>query len=217
MDSASAAIENLWRSTNEDFWDESLRYYWEYIRNDLPHNFHLEREMNELTPDKIERLDSVAWYAFLRDKYFRWKYTQPNRYATTTASLERYVKEDGLDELLAVKRKLLDLNPLEIEGALRTAKEIHGLGIAGASGLLALLYPRSFGTVDQFVVKALRSIPDLPERASLEKMNASGLSLKNGVLLVDVMRRKAGELNTLFGGNRWTPRKIDMVLWVLRD
>jgi hypothetical protein len=28
-----------------------------------------------------------------------------------------------------------------------------------ATGLLALLYPAEFGTVDQFVVKALRAIP----------------------------------------------------------
>ncbi len=52
---------------------------------------------------------------------------------------------------------------------LLAAKKTPGLGFAGASGLLALLYPQKFGTVDQFVVKTLRNVPTLPtwERKAL--------------------------------------------------
>ena len=48
------------------------------------------------------------------------------------------------------------LDPSDVGAALQTALAIRGLGTAGASGLLALLYPRDLTTVDQFVVKALR-------------------------------------------------------------
>jgi len=56
------------------------------------------------------------------------------------------------------------------------ATSIHGLGIAGASGLLTLMYPDQFGTVDQFVVKALREVEGLPQRAALERMNPEASS-----------------------------------------
>jgi hypothetical protein len=44
---------------------------------------------------------------------------------------------------------------------------IRGLGIAGASGLLSVLFPEYFGTVDQFVVMSLLCINGLKERKSL--------------------------------------------------
>lgn len=68
-------------------------------------------------------------------------------------------------------------------------------------------------TVDQFVVLALLTIDDLPEHEYLGKMNPALLSLKDGVLLEEIMRQKALELNQKFQTDRWTPRKIDMVLW----
>ena len=48
--------------------------------------------------------------------------------------------------------------------------QIHGLGTAGVSGLLAVLFPEHYGTIDQFVVYALRKL-ELPEQSVLEKMN----------------------------------------------
>jgi hypothetical protein len=78
------------------------------------------------------------WYAFLHDKYFKWKYTGCNRYATTTRHLEEYKASGELDR------------GDDIRAGLQTAQEIRGLGMAGASGLLALMYPDFFGTVGQF-------------------------------------------------------------------
>ena len=83
-----------------------------------------------------------------------------------------------------------------------SATEIRGLGPAGASGLLSILFPESFGTVDQFVVKALREVEGFPYANELEKMNPESLSMDNSVLL-----------NQRFDTDFWTPRKIDMVLW----
>jgi hypothetical protein len=47
-------------------------------------------------------------------------------------------------------------------------------------------------------------------------MKPESLREKDAVLLIDIMRRKASELNTLFGTDKWTPRKLDMILWAWR-
>jgi hypothetical protein len=43
------------------------------------------------------------------------------------------------------------------------------------------------------------------------------LNDKDAVLLIDIMRRKAIDLNALFGTVEWTPRMVDMILWATRD
>jgi hypothetical protein len=60
---------------------------------------------------------------------------------------------------------------------LKTAGEIKGLGIPGASGLLSVMYPAEFGTVDQFVVKALRETDVVETAAHLSKMNPMSLTI----------------------------------------
>jgi hypothetical protein len=69
------------------------------------------------------------------------------------------------------------IEPSDIRRSIEVAMQVPGLGTAGASGLLSLLYPEDFGTVDQFVVKALREIPQLPEAARLVEMNPQNLTL----------------------------------------
>ena len=80
-------IFDLWRSRSKSDWEIALKAYWNYVR---PENLVLERRLNELKLDIIADLDQRGWYQFLHDEYFRWKYTAPNRYATTTKSLRRY-------------------------------------------------------------------------------------------------------------------------------
>ena len=65
----------------------------------------------------------------------------------------------------------------------------------------------------QFVVKALRAVRGLSEARDVARMNPDSLSLRDAVLLISIMRRKAEENNRLFGTSDWTPRKIDKVLW----
>ena len=97
--------------------------------------------------------DELGWYDFLYDKYFRWKYTAANRHATTTINLERYLDLNQLNILFDIKQRLLKLNLSDVKTALLIPKEIRGMGIAGASGLLSLMYPHTFASVDQFVLK----------------------------------------------------------------
>lgn len=210
-----STITYLWDSKNENDWKNALESYWSYVK---PKNIELERELDNLRLHQVIELDHIGWYKFLLDKYFRWKYTAPNRYAQTTKHLKRYLEFNRLDNLFSIKQRLLNIDMADIQKGLSTAKEINGLGIAGASGLISLLYPNSFGTVDQFVVKALKSVPNLPEYKELQKINEScALTLKVGTFLIEIMRRKAKENNDLFNTDFWTPRKIDMVLWGLRD
>jgi len=203
-------IDELWNSANPEVWEKSLQRYWKFVKSS---NIALEHSMEQLNANQLRQLDARGWYEFLRDKYFRWKYTADNRYSTTTRSLHRYPKENALEELHNIKLKLISLNPTDIDYGLRTAQEIRGLGCAGASGLLSLLYPRSFGTVDQFAVKALREVRGLPEADALRSMNENSLTTTDGVVLIQIMQRKATQLNQLFGTPAWTPRKIDMILW----
>lgn len=203
-------LAELWHSNDSQIWEKALDRYWGLIR---PANVELEREMETLALARIRAFDQQAWYEFLRDEYFRWKYTAANRYATTTRNLQRYIDEGTLPELFQIKESLLRLDNRDIALGLVIASKIRGLGTAGASGLLALMHPQTFATVDQFVVKALRNIGDLPETALLEKMNPMNLRIQDGVTLIGIMSRKASENNQAFGTKVWTPRRIDKILW----
>ncbi len=112
-----------------------------------------------------------------------------------------------------IKERLFASDKGNIRQGLALASSIRGLGTAGASGLLAILFPSHFGTVDQFAVKALAEVPELEERNLIAAMNPESLKLDEGVVLIQIMRRKAAELNRDFSATVWTPRKVDMVLW----
>ena len=203
-------ISELWQSRDEQAWKRALDRQWRFVR---PANEALSRELEPLDLAAIQDLDSQGWYDFLYHKYFRWKYTAPNRLATTRRSLSRYAENDTMHELLRIKEQLFSFPRQDIEQGLRVASSIRGLGIAGASGLLALMYPDYFATVDQFVVKALREVADLPQHAALDAMNPEGLKLSDGVLLIRIMRDKAAENNRIFGVDTWTPKRVDEILW----
>jgi len=203
-------IADLWVSTNPKAWENALEGYWNLVQR---RNRALEQSLDTLDLERLRRMDANGWYKFLRDEYFRWKYTAPNRYATTTHSLQRYDDDNELGELDQIRKRLLALDPDYVRSGLEAARAIQGLGIAGASGLLALMYPKNFGTVDQFVVKALRQVQGLPEAEALAQMKPRTLTIKDGVLLINILRRKAADNNRVLKSDNWTPRKLDKVLW----
>jgi hypothetical protein len=149
----------------------------------------------------------------LLEKYFRWKYTASNRYASTTKVFRSYATNNEMPILHAIKERLFVLDKENIEQCLALTCTIRGLGTAGASGLLAILFPQYFGTVDQFAVKALVRVSGLSERGLVAAMSPESLTLKDGGILIRIMRRKAKELNKTFSSSEWTPRKVDMILW----
>ena len=200
----------MWNSNDSQMWNEALDRYWTFVK---PSHIDLEKEMGRIEADTVRRMDAEEWYDFLKGKYFRWKYTAPNRYATTTKALRTYREEVGLTSLFTIKNEHFEFDKNDIAVGLRIATSIRGLGTAGASGLLAILFPPHFGTVDQFAVKALSEIQELPEIQIVRSMKPLYLTNKDGVVLVTIMRRKAEELNAALSTSLWTPRRIDMVLW----
>lgn len=95
------------------------------------------------------------------------------------------------------------------------ASGIRGLGIAGASGLLSILFPKYFATVDQFVVKSLLRVNNLEEYNVIKQMKPENLNSRDAEVLIKIIRDKANELNNKFNADVWTPRKIDKVLWAI--
>jgi hypothetical protein len=200
----------LWNTNDLDLWQKALNRYWTFVK---PSNLALEKEMDQLDAETVRTMNPKAWFEFLLDKYFRWKYTAPNRYASTTKVLRSYAANNELAALHAIKERLFAADTDNIEQCLAIASTVRGLGTAGASGLLAVLFPARFGTVDQFLVKALARIPELPERDLITAMNPESLKPNDGTILIGIMRRKAVELNQVPSLVKWTPRKVDMVLW----
>ena len=206
-----ANITTLWDSKKEDEWHSALGNYWNYV---MPNHVEIEKEFYALNSDTVKEMNPKEWYEFLLKKYFFWKYTAPNRYATTTANLKKYESiPSGFDQLFKVKQEIFDFDKEDIAYGLKIANEIKGLGTAGASGLLAVLFPLDFGTVDQFAVKSLFCVDSLQENTPISLMNPEQLKLKDAIILITIMRHKAAELNNIFMTTFWTPRKIDMILW----
>lgn len=207
-------ISNLWYSRSKQNWLDALDLYWSKVKKE---NIELEMSLNELKLSDIKSLDQDGWYNFLLEKYFRWKYTDPKRYYTTTKNLKRYQETGDLATPHNIKYRLLRIKSDDIKSSLMLASQIKGLGMAGASGLLSLMYPEYFGTVDQFVIDGLKTIPDLPDYKKVIQINSLSIKLDDAVVLITIMRSKARELNEIFHTDFWTPRKIDMVLWSLRE
>lgn len=203
-------ISTLWNHGSEEDWEAALDHYWKILK---PANLQLEREFDNLEVNVLKQMSVIEFYHFLYNGYFVWKYTAANRLATTRKNLSRHQSEGRMDELEWIQKTLFSFDHRDIQKGLEIARRINGLGTAGASGLLSILFPQDFGTVDQFVVKSLLSIEGIPEHSILEKMRADSLKLQDGVALIKIMRNKAKALNERFETDRWTPRLIDKVLW----
>jgi hypothetical protein len=143
------------------------------------------------------------------------KFTDPRWHARSTRFLERARSE----ELFEFRDELFDFDRIDIrrglEIASRQKRSKIGLGVAAGSGLLAVLFPAFFGTVDRFAVEALQQVPGL--NGALKQIDPNNITLDDAELLIEMMREKAAELNKIFQSRSWTPRKIDMILWACRS
>lgn len=203
-------IYTLWNSNDQTAWMHAYRHYFDLLSNSQAA---LDNRMSNVNYEEIQALTTNDFYSFLYEEYFVWKYTQKNRLATTRKQLERYITENQMFELDYIKYRMFMSNRSNIRECLSVASNIRGLGTAGASGLLAILFPNDFGTVDQFVVKSLLEIDNLAQHKQVAEMNPACLKIDDGVILIDILRKKAQLLNQQFNTTFWTPRKIDMILW----
>lgn len=137
------------------------------------------KKLENLNPNDIKKLTAKELYDFLYNEYFVWKYTAKNRLATTRMQLQRYIIENRLNDLEKIKRELFSFDLENIKQGLEIASGIHGLGIAGASVLLALLFPEYFGAVDQCVVLDLLRIKGIKQIEWILNMNPNNIRLKD--------------------------------------
>lgn len=203
-------VNQLWKSTEECEWLSALDNYWSQVKKE---NEDIEKELDALTVSCYE--DIPNWPDFILNKYIPWKYTNP-LFRKKNTKLFQAMLYDQLGFVEKTIQKLFNTPKTNIKQCLKLIIKFRGIGVAGASGLLAILFPDHFGTVDQFVVKGLQEIDDLPEGDLLTSINPKSISEENAVLLIEIMKNKARHLNELFSTGFWTPRKIDMVLWGLR-
>lgn len=203
--------DRMWFHGTEAEWlDLAKTKYWRQVQSS---HMAVEREFDQLDPQTVQRLAPAQFYRWLHDKYFYWKFTAANRLATTRRQLAKYLKDDpDFLQLQAIQRRLFDMDHNDAEAALAVATSVRGLGPAGGSGLLAVLFPDDFGTVDVFVVEALRKVQSLPEHDRLVRMG-NQLTLREAALLIYILRRQARDLNAGFGSQHWTPRRVDMAPW----
>lgn len=210
---ATSKTAELWHNGTEEMWKAALKSYWDRFNDD---QYRLEKEIDSIEVSEVASLSVYEFYDFLYQQYYPWKFTNKLFLSRNRKHLEKYLFDNEIDRLARIQKRLFNLDFADIKECLAVASSIHGLGTAGASGLLSILYPEQFGTVDKFVVYSLLKIDGLQEKAILSSMNPEALTLNNGAILIEIMRHKAQELNERFNTNFWTPRKIDMILWSIR-
>ena len=210
-------ISELWYSKNEEDWNIALNEYDKKVDSDL------EEYMDNITSEEVKTMGVEEFYEFLRDKYFEWKYKK-NYFQRRLNDLAKHQSGDGKRELLKIKERFFELADQEKENTSKLLEEltkISGLGVAGASGLLSILYPEYYGTVDKFLVISLCLVDGFDKHDELLKIDVSEIKINKAVLLEEIIREKAASLTHMFKPveekDKWTPKKIDKVLWAYRD
>ena len=202
-------VKTLWYSGSVSDWYERLLLY--YHMPSVVGNYPLELQLEMLKPEDVEAMTAEQFYDFLYSKYYVWKFTYCSALQGNRTKLEKY-KTEGMEPLGDINNRVFALyeeSPKDTESLIKEVAQIFGMAAAAGSGLLSILFPDYYGTIDCFAVESLQKV-GLEEA---QRMNPKSLTITDAVVLEDIYRNKARELNSSFGGNYWTPRRIDMVLW----
>jgi hypothetical protein len=155
------SMVELWRSQDPREWDYcESELYDAYVQ---PANRMIERELEKPgLRERIARMDAAQFYAFLRDEYFLWKFTSGPERTGNLKWLARHVSDGTMDRLERARRNLVNRGDFSKDASILMLMGrhggVHGLAVAGASGLLALVYPEEYGTVDVKVTEALQQV-----------------------------------------------------------
>ncbi len=100
---------------------------------------------------------------------------------------------------------------------LTAVSKIPGLGTIGGSGVLALVHPETYGTIDRMVLKSFHDNNEFQfVRTEADFSKDAKFGLEYGALVILRLREIAQQLNEKNRVNSWTPRRVDMVLFAAR-
>ncbi|MGI9462239.1 MAG: hypothetical protein ACR2NY_06690 [Alphaproteobacteria bacterium] len=213
-------INVFWQSNNQTTWEYVLGKYMSRVkwRNRELEN-ELENEFNKVKClDDIKKFKDVKnWYEFMLEKYFRWKFTDGRIYAGRKTEFEiKYASNQVCLENM-IEAILQESNQADAQTMIALTREIDGLAVPAGSGFLALLLPKLYGTVDRYIVENIKVIEPFKNHPLIKYIKLTAIDNTDFESLTKIFRNKADELNKKFSTNDWTPRKIDKVLWAIRQ
>jgi hypothetical protein len=198
-------IKNLWHSIDENEWKNALEQYFVYMAS-IPELIDIEIDVMSQTEESISKMTSEEWYELLC-AYMKWKFDK--HYLGN-----RIVGLSNDTALDAKKDELLHCDKENIEQMISILIKINELGVKSASGLLALLFPKLYGTVDKFTIIALQKLEEYPKLELVDPDFSGSKFLELAIYIIEIYRSKAKQLNVEFKTDFWNPRKIEIILWI---
>jgi len=225
---SETALASLWRSNEVSAWQDALAKYWNH--GPVRRNIDVERHMDRLTAEDRGAIlaSGGALVDFLDHWYYSWKFFAIAPYDIPKHQAKvRIEYATNSDKYNAIARRLGALNADDVDQCLRyvASRSIPGLQLSAGSGLLAVLYPTWFGTVDQHTLRALQTLDDeraawlrrhIPDPKTFFPANNNDRGRHAAKLMTQLYREKSQELARLDGETGWTPRRVEMVCYTLR-
>lgn len=209
-------INDVWFSKDPKIWEEALKDYRRRIESDNKSQIEVENKFEKIEAADVQAMSVKDFCNLICEDYFLWKFGTQYLDSKQNSFCGLYFASKGLDDIQTIKDELFSFNVADIKRGLEIVTQIRELSIKGGSGFLAVLFPDHFATIDKYIIRSLKHIAMLPEQDRIVYIKEDRVTLKDGVFLIELMRRKAAELNLLFNTDKWRPRDIDMILWAFR-
>ena len=207
---------SLWTSNDQDNWKDVENAYWD--SKTVKRCESLYRELDAVDSNVIKNYTAEEFYNFLHDKYYVWKFTDKRILPNCQHYLSRH--KDDFSDFSKRQKAIFNFDLNDINAGIKcftdSKTRIGGMAVSAGSGLLSLLFPEYFGTVDLFVVLFLQKVDGISDRV-MQIKEPRNLKPAEAALLIQLMRDKANKLNEANATTYWTPRRIDKCLWSFRE
>lgn len=209
-------IKDIWNCNEVGKWKDAEEEYSKRI-NQVAKK--IEKKFEQMTTEEILGLSPDEFYIFLRDMYFPWKFTgiylKPRLENLKTIENKQTQIKDVIDDLKELQKRIADkkeLNDDDMSNAIRNLQKIPGIGLSAATGLLSILFPTHFGTINKHVRINLKKVG-----CKISEQDCINISVKNAIKMEKILIEKAKKLNTDMNTDYWTPRRLDKILWSIRE
>ena len=208
-------IKDIWNCNEEGKWKDAEEEYSKRINQVAI----IEKKFEQMTTEEILDLSPDKFYIFLRDMYFPWKFTgvylKPRLENLKTIENKKMQIKDVIDDLKELQTRIEDkkeLNDDDMSNAIRNLQKIPGIGPSAATGLLSILFPTHFGTIDKFVAINLKKVG-----YDISEQDCINISVENAINMENILLKKVKKMNTDMNTDYWTPRRLDKILWSIRE